>query len=66
MIEATVGEADDSSTEIIQPKERKKKRTEPQGFVVLNKSLTLVSLKSQKEMGKRLVQKNIFQDIMCF
>ena len=47
-------------------KKGKKKRTEPQGFVVLNKSLTLVSLKSQKEMGKRLVQKNIFQEIMCF
>ena len=26
MTEATVGEADDSSTEIIQPKERKKKK----------------------------------------
>ena len=46
--------------------QKKKKRTEPQGFVVLNKSLTLVSLKSQKEMGKRLVQKNIFQETMCF
>ena len=32
--------------------------------MVLNKSLTLVSLKSQKEKGKRLVQKNIFQEIM--
>lgn len=52
MTEATVSEDDNSLIEIIQSKERikelkkKKKRTEPQEFVVLNKSVTLVSLKS--------------------
>lgn len=58
--EATVSEVDDSSTEIVQSKERKKRvkkkreRTEPQEFCL---SLTLVSPKSQKEKGKRPVQK---------
>ena len=65
--EATVSEVDDSSTEIVQSKERKKrvkkKTTEPQEFCL---SLTLVSLKSQKEKGKRLVQKNIFEEITVF